>query len=205
MISFRSHSCKLSWRDWQPLYRAGCEFFVCLCMCVGLVRSLLLDWYLGSQKLREILTLLCCITLSSSRKTNARSRGSKKDFWRRSRGDSSQVKIWCPVNKPFLAPLPGTYTHKSRHTKYPPQTLIPRITLFAICLLFSSPPLHPCHFIRPLFPFAFFPCVSFFVFPCAFYLLASLLAKNLLIWIHLKCSTWIIFDPYALVLKPQLA
>ena len=28
---------------------------------------------------------------------------------------------------------------------------------------------------------------------------------NLLIWIHLKCSTWIIFDPYALVLKPQLA
>ena len=29
--------------------------------------SLLLDWYLGSQKSREILTLLCCITLSSSR------------------------------------------------------------------------------------------------------------------------------------------
>ena len=28
--------------------------------------------------------------------------------------------------------------------------LIPRITLFAICLSFSSPPLHPCHFIRPL-------------------------------------------------------
>ena len=40
---------------------------VCLCRCVGLLRSLLLDWYLGSQKLREILTLLCCITLSSSR------------------------------------------------------------------------------------------------------------------------------------------
>ena len=40
---------------------------------------------------------------------------------------------------------------KSRHTKYPSQTLIPRITLFVVCLLFSSPPLHPCHFIRPLF------------------------------------------------------
>ena len=40
---------------------------VCLCRCVGLLRSLLLDWYLGSQKLREILTLLCCITLSSLR------------------------------------------------------------------------------------------------------------------------------------------
>ena len=30
--------------------------------------------YLGSQKLREILTLLCCITLSSSRENNACSR-----------------------------------------------------------------------------------------------------------------------------------
>ena len=109
------------------------------------------------------------------------SRGSKKDFWRRCRGG----------------------LRKSQHTKYPSQTLISRITLFAICLSFSSPPLHPCCFIC-LF-FAFFPYVLLFVFPCAFYLLASLLAKNLLIWIHLKCSTWIIFDPYALVLKPQLA
>ena len=31
------------------------------------MHGLLLDWYLGSQNLREILTLLCCITLSSSR------------------------------------------------------------------------------------------------------------------------------------------
>ena len=69
-ISIRSHFRKWPWRDWQPLYRVGCEFFVCLCRFVGLVRSLLLDWYLGSQKLREILTLLCCITLSSLRKTN---------------------------------------------------------------------------------------------------------------------------------------
>ena len=29
---------------------------------------------------------------------------------------------------------------------------ISRITLFAICLSFSSPPLHPCCFIGPLFP-----------------------------------------------------
>ena len=53
------------------------------------------------------------------------------DFWRRCRGGVRQVK--------------------SRHTKYPSQTLIPHITLFAICLSFSSPPLHPCRFIRPLF------------------------------------------------------
>ena len=41
-----------------------------LFVCAGTRRLacyLLLDWYLGSQKLREILTLLCCITLSSSR------------------------------------------------------------------------------------------------------------------------------------------
>ena len=41
-----------------------------LFVCAGTRRlacSLLLDWYLGSQKLREILMLLYCITLSSSR------------------------------------------------------------------------------------------------------------------------------------------
>ena len=67
IISIRSHSRKWPWRDWQPLYRVGCEVLICLCRCEGLERGLLLDWYLGSQKLREILTLLCCITLSSSR------------------------------------------------------------------------------------------------------------------------------------------
>ena len=80
IISIRSHFCKLPWRDWQPLYCVGCEVLVCLCRCVGLLRSLLLDLYLGSQKLREILTLLCCITLSSSRKANASSRRSRLLF-----------------------------------------------------------------------------------------------------------------------------
>ena len=56
----------------------------------------------------------------------------------------------------------GESTHKSRHSKYPSQTFIPRITLFAICLSFSPPPLHLCHFIRPLFPFALsFACYLF--------------------------------------------
>ena len=48
-ISIRSHFRKWPGRDWQPLYCVGCEFLVCLCRCVGLLRSLLLDWYLGSQ------------------------------------------------------------------------------------------------------------------------------------------------------------
>lgn len=158
-----------------------------LFVCVGtrwLARGLLLDWYLGSQKLREILTLLYRTTLSSSRENQR----SAQEVARR---------ISCTVAGEIYA--------ESRHTKYPSQTLIPRITLFAICLSFSSPPLHPCRFMHPFFPSTFFPYVSFFEFPCAFYLLASLLAKNLLIWIHLKCSTWIIFNPYALMLKPQLA
>ena len=103
------------------------------------------------------------------------------------------------VARRIFGAVAGEIYAKSRHTKYPSQTLIPRITLFAICLSFSSLPLQLCLF------FAYFPYVFLFVFPRAFYLLASLLAKNLLIWIHLKCSTWIIFDPYALVLKPQLA
>ena len=58
IISIRSHSCKWSWRDWQPHYRVGCEVLICLCRYEGFTCSLLLDWYLGSQKLREILTLL---------------------------------------------------------------------------------------------------------------------------------------------------
>ena len=42
----------------NPFICVGCEVLVCLCRCVGLLRSLLLDWYLGSQKLMEILMLL---------------------------------------------------------------------------------------------------------------------------------------------------
>ena len=62
--------------------------------------------------------LLCCTILSSSRKTYASSRRSKKDFWRRCRGGlrSSQD-------------IPSTH-HK-------PMSLV--FTLFAICLSFSSP------------------------------------------------------------------
>ena len=103
-----------------------------LFVCVGTTRlacGLLLDWYLGSQKLREILTLLCCIIPSSSGKSNASSRGSKNNFWRRCRGDLCQVKIY----------------------QVPITSLILRITLFAICLSFSSPSLHHCRFICPLF------------------------------------------------------
>ena len=93
-ISMRSHFRKWLWRDWQPLYHIGCKVLICLCRYEWFACSLLLDWYLGSQKLREILTLLCCITLSSSRKTNTSSRRSKKDFWRRCRGGLCRCQNW---------------------------------------------------------------------------------------------------------------
>ena len=60
-ISIRSHFRKWPWRDWQPLYCVGCEFSVCLCRCMGLLRSLLLDWYLGSQNWGKYLRYTCCI------------------------------------------------------------------------------------------------------------------------------------------------
>ena len=44
IISIRSHSHKWPWRDWQPLYRIGCEVLICLCRHEGLACGLLLDW-----------------------------------------------------------------------------------------------------------------------------------------------------------------
>ena len=90
----------------------------------GLARDLLLDWYLGSQKLREILTLLCCITPSSSGKTNSSSRRSKKDFWRRCRGGLRQAKsrFTLPSTSHFWRCCRGSL-RKSQHTKYPSQSL----------------------------------------------------------------------------------
>ena len=79
----------------------------------------------------------------------------------------------------------------------------PYLPHYIIChlpLVFLSPT-SPLPFYSPFFCSILCLVVS----SCAFYVLTSLLAKNLLLWIHLKCSTWIIFDPYALVLKPQLA
>ena len=116
-------------------------------------------------------------------KTNACSRGSKKDFWRRCRGVKSSQDI--PSTHRKLLSLALHYLPFASRFPLPHFTLA---VLFALSFLF-----------------AFFPYVSLFVFPCAFFMLASSLAENLLIWIHLKCSTWIIFDLYVLVLKPQLA
>ena len=93
-------------------------------------------------------------------KTNACSRGSKNDFWRRCRGGVHQVKSRydLPTTSHFWRRCRGDLRQVKTY-QIPITTLILRITLFAICLSFSSPPLHPCCFIRPLFPSAsFFAC-----------------------------------------------
>src|SRR6187401_323002 len=53
------------------------------------------------SKLREILTLLCRITLSSSREYNASSRSSKKNFWRRCWGGLRKSHIPSTYHKPL--------------------------------------------------------------------------------------------------------
>ena len=135
----------------------------------------MIPWF---SKLREILTLLYCITLSSSRENQR----SAQEVARRISGA-----------------VAGEFYAKSRHTKYPSQLLSFALHYFPFTSRFPLP-----HFTLVVL-FAFFPYAFLFVFPRAFYLLASFLAKILLLWIHLKCSTWIIFDPYALLLKPQVA
>ena len=129
----------------NPFYRVGCEVLICLCGCEGFARGLLLDWYLGSQKLREILMLLCCITLSSWREYNASSRSSKMNFWRRCPGGLCKSHITSTYHKPLSFTL-------------------------HFCLSFSSPPLHPCRFICP----SSAVCLSFAFFLFACVLLACL-------------------------------
>ena len=102
-ISIRSHFRKWSSRDWQPLYCVGCEDFICLCRCEGLVRGLLLDWYLGSQKLREILTLLCCITLSSSRENQRSAQEVERRISGAVAGEATKKSTYqVPITNPYL-------------------------------------------------------------------------------------------------------
>ena len=67
IISIRSHFCKWSWRDWKPFYCVGCKALIFLCryeVTHAWSPTRLIPWF---SKTEEILTLLCCITLSSSR------------------------------------------------------------------------------------------------------------------------------------------
>ena len=146
IISIRSHSRKWPWRDWQPLIALVARSYL---FCVGARDSRVASYWIDTLVLKnwgKYLRYYCCITLSSSRKTNASSRRSKKDFWRRCRGGlrSSQD-------------IPSTH-HKLISLAF---------QLFAICLSFSSPPLPLAVLFVLSFPISFslsFACL--FVFAC---------------------------------------
>ena len=104
----------------------------------------LIPWF-SKTKGNTYATLLYHPFLFKGKSTQC-SRGIKKDFWRRCRGGSRKTsQDLTPDNESRRCRC------KSRHTEYPSQTLIPRITLFAICLSFSSPPLRPCRVIHLFF------------------------------------------------------
>ena len=102
-----------------------------LIVCVGirwLVRCLLLDWYLGSQTEGNTYSTLLHHPFLFIRKTNTSSRSSRKNFWRRCRGDLRQVKTY---QVPIINSSPSHYI--ICHS--PLIFLSPHFTIFA----FSSP------------------------------------------------------------------
>ena len=133
--------------------------FICLCRCEGLVRGLLLDRYLGSQKLREntYTTLLHHPFLFNSKPTRC-SRGSKKDFWRRCRGGSRKTsQDLTPDNESFVAPLQVKTYQVPITNPYLPHYVICHLPLVFLSptspLLFYSPSLSilPLFLYSPLF------------------------------------------------------
>ena len=140
--------CNQSWRDWQPLYSVGCKLF---CVCAGTLDLTRFSYWIDTLvlKLREILTApVLHHPFLFKGKTNASSRGSKKNFWRRCRGGSSQELIQVSVANSSLA-----------------FTFLP--------LVFLSPTSEKQKFTKI---FAFFVCLSFACVLCAFNMLASSLA-----------------------------
>ena len=75
------------WRDWQPLYRVGCEVLICLCM-YEVTRAWsptgLIPWFSKTEG-STYATLLHHPFLFKEKPTQC-SRGSKKDLWRCCRG-----------------------------------------------------------------------------------------------------------------------
>ena len=129
---------------------------------MGLERGLLLDLYLGSQKLRQILTLLYCITLSSSRENqhNAQEVARRISGAVSGRFAPSQVKISLPTTSHFWhrcrslrtsQDIPNTH-HKLlslalRYFPFASRFPLPHFTLvvlFALSFPFASLSLASC-------------------------------------------------------------
>ena len=77
IISIRSHSRKWPCRDWQPLIALVARIYL---FCVGARDSRVASYWIDTLVLKnwgKYLRYYCCITLSSSRKTNASSRSTR--------------------------------------------------------------------------------------------------------------------------------
>ena len=109
-----------------------------LIVCLGtrwLVRCLLLDSYLGSQNWGKYLRYFAALPLPLQGKTNASSRGSKKDFWRHCWGYLHQVK-------PYQVPITNSY---------PSHYIICHLPLVFLSPTSSLPFYSPSLFCSPLF------------------------------------------------------
>ena len=137
-----------------------------LFVCVGtrrLVCSLLLDWYLGSQKLREILTLLCCITLSSSRKKPTQAQKVARRISGVVAGEvyTKPSRDLSPANVRISRAVAGEIYAQVKTYQVPITNSYP--SHYIIChlpLVFLSPT-SPLPFYSPTFPFPSFSLASF--------------------------------------------
>ena len=148
----------------NPLNTSGCECL--LFVCRGCLRCVawFSYWFDNLGFISEGNTYRRCAAsfLPLWGNTNVASSDIKRNFWHRCRGGSSTYTRFLITNLISL-----------------------QFTLFSICLSFSSTPLHKnLPFYSPLLrsPFVLLDLLFAFL-PCAFYMLASSLAKNLLIWI----------------------
>ena len=89
----------------------------------------------------------CCITLSSSRKTNASSRRSKKDFWRRSGEVFAQVKT-------YQVPVTNSSPSHLHYLPFASRFSLPHFTL-AVLFSLSFPISSSLSFALFRFPFPF--------------------------------------------------
>ena len=145
------------------------------------MRGLLLDLYLGSQKLREILTLLCCITLSTSRENQR----SAQEVARRISGT-----------------VAGESTQKSTHQVPITNPYLPHYIICHLPLVFLSPT-SPLPFYSPsLFHSPFFSLASCFL--VCWIACSSQWLKIILSCVTLPIPTIMIFLALRLLLLPIL-
>ena len=167
----------------NPLYTSGCEKLLFVCRCYLRCVAWFSYWFDSLVFISEENTYYRCAASSFPLwgNTDVVLVDIKRNFWRHCRGGSSQA----PGHMPISSVVAGETSSTS--TRFLIKNLISlQFTLFAICLSFSSPPLHKTlSFYSPSFSFVFFSSSIFrlLVLPCVFYLLASSLAKILLIWI----------------------